>query len=244
MKRATQLGAALALAAAALAQTTEAAAQQAGAQEQIPQIITSASGETQVTPDRARIDLTVETRGATAAAAAAENARIATTVQARLRALGLTDQQLGTWGYSVHPEYNYNRPDNQPPRITGYVARNTVRADLRRIDQVGLVIDAAIQAGANNVGGLDFYSSSLDIARQRALAQAVERARADAQVMAAAAGGRLGPLLELSSSFMSPGPMPYMRVVDAVVQADQTPVQPGERTVTATVSARWRFLPP
>jgi uncharacterized protein YggE len=208
-----------------------------------PQIRTSATGETQITPDRARVDVAVETRGATAAAAAAENARISTMVTARLKAVGLTDQQLSSWGYNVHPEYDYSRNEGRP-RVIGYVARNTVRADVRRIDQVGQVIDAAIAAGANNIGGLDFYSSALQEARQRALAQAVERARADAEVMAAAAGGRLGQLLELSSSFESPAPiMPYAaRMEVSMAQADQTPISPGERTVTATVHARWRFV--
>jgi hypothetical protein len=218
--------------------------QQTASQVPVPQIITSGTGETQVTPDRARIDIAVETRGATAAAAAAENARISTVVLTRIRGVGLTDQQLSTWGYNVRPEYDYNRTDGRP-RIIGYMARNTVRADVRRIDQVGQVIDAAISGGANNIGALDFYSSNLEMARQRALAQAVERARSDAQVMAAAAGGRLGPLLELSSSFQTPAPIPYMaRMEVSAVQADQTPVSPGERTVTATVNARWRFIAP
>jgi hypothetical protein len=220
-------------------------AQQGAAQDPIPQIVTSGTGETQITPDRARIDIAVETRGPTAAAAATENARIAQSVLARIKVVGLTDEQLSTWGYNVNPEYDYSRNDGRP-RIIGYVARNTVRADVRRIDQVGTVIDAAVAAGANNIGGLDFYSSDLNDARRAALREAVAVARADAEVMAVAAGGRLGPLLELSSSFYSPPPnMPYMARAEVMsAQADKTPMSPGERTVTATVNARWRYIAP
>jgi uncharacterized protein YggE len=218
-------------------------AQQTTNATQIPQIVTSGTGEAQITPDRARIDLAVETRGATAALAASENARLSTAVLTRLRTLGLTDAQLGTWGYNVQPEYDYSRADNRP-RVIGYVARNTVRADVRQVAQVGPVIDAAVAAGANNIGALDFYSSNLDQARATALAQAVEKARADAQVMAAAAGGRLGTLIELSSSSYAQPPMPYMaRMEMAASQATPTPINPGERTITMTVTARWRFEP-
>jgi uncharacterized protein YggE len=210
----------------------------------IPQIVTTGMGETQITPDRARIDIAVETRGATAAAAAAENARISTAVLARLRTLGLTDQQLGTWGYNVNAEYDYSR-DGGRPRIIGYIARNTVRAEVRRVEQTGAIIDAGIGAGANNIGGLHFYSSNVDAARQTALTQAVGRARADAEAMARAAGGRLGGLLELSSSFYSPPPpMPYMARDMALSQAAETPINPGEQTVTVNVTARWRYVGP
>src|SRR5690606_23885921 len=99
---------------------------QGGAQDPIPQIFTTGTGEAQVTPDRARIDVAVETRGPTAAAASTENARITTAVLARVKALGITDQQLSSWGYNVHPEYDYSRPEGRP-RIIGYIARNTVR---------------------------------------------------------------------------------------------------------------------
>jgi hypothetical protein len=219
-------------------------AQQGGTQDPIPQINTTGTGETQITPDRARIDIAVETRGPTAAAAATENARIAQSVHTRIKVVGLTDQQLSTWGYNVTPEYDYSRNDSRP-RIIGYVARNTVRADVRQIDQVGAVIDAAVAAGANNIGGLDFYSSDLNDSRRTALAAAVAAARADAEVMAIAAGGRLGPLLELSSSFNAPPPTPYMgRGEVLMAQADNTPMSPGERTVSATVNARWRFIAP
>lgn len=219
-------------------------AQQTGNQNDlVPQIHTSGTGEIRVTPDRARVDLAVETRAPTAAAAASENARLSTQVLNRIRSLGLTPQQTGTWGYTVSPEYDYR--SNERPRIIGYIARNTVRADVQRIEQVGPVIDAAIAAGANNVGNLDFYSSSVDEARAKALSQAVQKARADAQIMATAAGGRLGSLLELSSSYYAPQPpMPYLARTEMAMAQAATPINPGEQTLTATVNARWRFIPP
>lgn len=211
-----------------------------------PQIVTNGEGEAQVTPDRARVHIAVETRGKTAAEAAAENARIQAAVIARLRALGIAAERITTVGYNVQPEYNRSRdPDVTEPRVIGYVARNTVRADVWRMEQVGPVIDAALAAGANSVGGLDMYSSREDAIRRQALANAVNAARADAEAMAAAAGGRLGPLLELTSGgFYRPQPTPMMRGGVAMeMQAADTPIAAGEQTVRANVMARWQFVP-
>ena len=87
-----------------------------------------------------------------------------------------------------------------PPKVTGYTVTNTVRADVRRIDDVGKLIDAALAKGANEISSLQFYSSKADSARRAALAAAVADARADAEVLARAAGGTLGALVELSTT--------------------------------------------
>ena len=211
-----------------------------------PQIVTNGEGEAQVTPDRARVHLAVETRGKTAAEAAAENARIQTAVIARIRALGIPAERIITIGYSVQPEYSRSRdPSDEQPRVIGYVARNTVRADVWRMDQVGPVIDGALGAGANRLGGLDMYSSREDAVRREALSNAVAAARADAEAMATAAGGRLGPLMELTSGgFYRPQPAPMMRGgAEMAMQAADTPIAAGEQTVRANVMARWQFVP-
>ncbi len=222
------------------------AAQQPPTPPPPPQIVTNGEGEAQVTPDRARAHIAVETRGKTAAEAAAENARIQTAVIARLRSLGIPAERITTVGYNVHPEYNRSRdPDMTEPRVIGYVARNTVRADIWRLDQVGPVIDAALAAGANSVGALDMYSSREDAVRREALANAVGVARRDAEAMATAAGGTLGRLLELTSGgFYRPPPQPMMRGGMAVeMQAADTPIAAGEQTIRANVMARWEFVP-
>ena len=74
----------------------------------IPQIAVSSHGEVKVTPDRATIQIGVQTRGATAAAAGTENATKTQAVLAALRALGLTNDQLSTTSYNVYPEQRYD----------------------------------------------------------------------------------------------------------------------------------------
>ena len=208
----------------------------------IPQISTSGTGESKIQPDRATISFGVETRRPTAGQAGTENARRQRAVLDTLKKLGLLETQLSTVGYSVTPEMRY---DGKQPQVTGYVARNVVQANVGRIDQVGTLIDGALGAGANMVNSLRFFSSRADEGRRLALADAVSKARSDAEAMAKAAGGALGSLIEMSTSG-TVRPM-YDEVAQparmAAADSAPTPIDPGEQTITVFVSARWAFLP-
>jgi uncharacterized protein YggE len=208
-----------------------------------PSIVSSGQGEAKVTPDRVSVLVNVQTRAETAAAAAAENARRTKSVLDALARLGLTKDQLSTEGYTAYPEMRYDR-DGGSPQVTGYVVTNSVRAESKRIDQAGQIIDTALGAGANVINALTFYAESIEAPRRQAIAEAVASARADAEAMARAAGGRLGALLELSTQgpTVPPRPMFDLAARGKVAMAEQTPINPGQQTVTVFVTSRWSFL--
>jgi uncharacterized protein YggE len=227
-----------------------AAAQASNAQtppQNLPMLSSSGQGEAKVTPDRASILVNVQTRASTAASAAAENATRTRAVLDALGKLGLSREQLATEGYTVYPEMQYD-PKGAAPKVSGYVVTNSVRAETKRPEQAGAIVDAALGAGANMINSLSFYASSIDEARRQAISAAVTSARADAEAMARAAGGSLGPLLELSTGgpTIPPRPMYDMAVRGraAMQRVEPTPVSPGQQTVTVFVTARWRFTPP
>jgi uncharacterized protein len=208
-----------------------------------PVISTSATGEAHVTPDRATIFVGVQTKGSTAAAAGADNARRQRAILDTLRAFGISGDRVSTMNYNVAPEMVYSPNGQTPPKVTGYTVTNTVRADVQRLDDVGKIIDAALAKGANEISSLQFYSSKADSARRAAMSTAVANARADAEVLARAAGGTLGQLLELSTNELPIRPIQDV-AMRAMAQAKvSTPVEAGQQTIVATVSARWAFVP-
>jgi len=210
----------------------------------IPQISVVGRGEIKVSPDRATIQISVQTRAVTAAAAAAENATKQQSVLSALKALGLTDDQLSTINYNVYPEQRYEQ--GKEPVIVAYNVTNTILVDVRKLSQVGPVIDAALAHGANMITSLQFYASNTEAARRSAIASAIEKARADADAAARAAHGTLGSLLEVSiGSYSAPPPRPLMmaRTMAAGAAQADTPINPGDETLSVDVSTRWRFLP-
>ncbi len=206
-----------------------------------PQIVVTGRGEVKVSPDRATIQISVQTRGSTAAGAAAENANKQQAVLAALRALGLGNDQLSTINYNVYPEQRYEQ--GKEPMIVAYNVTNTILAEVRKLTQVGPVIDAALSHGANMITSLQFYASNTETARRTAIATAIEKARADAEVAARAARGTLGTLLEVSiASYSPPPPRPMMMMAAKQAQAD-SPINPGEETLAVEVGTRWKFIP-
>jgi uncharacterized protein YggE len=210
-----------------------------------PTIVTNGQGETKITPDRARLEVSVQTRAATAAEAGAQNAKKQQSVLDALRKMGFTSEQLSTVNYNLYPEMQYDK-NGQSPRVVAYNATNTVRVDIRDVGMIGKAIDASLEAGANMISSLSFYSSNSDAARRSALASAVARARSDAEAIATAAGGSIGALMEISTNDFAP-PVIYNRAQMAgdmsAKMATTTPIEPGEQTVTAIVMARWAFVP-
>lgn len=209
-----------------------------------PTIVASAVGETRITPDRAMLSVAVETQGESAAAAASENARLQTRVIDAVKASGVPAAQIRTSGYTVYPEYS----GGKAPKVTGYRAHNTVQIEIRNLESVGRVIDAALGAGATNIGALGLYASSTDTARRDAITKAVTKARGEAEAAAVAAGGSLGSLDELTiEPYGLPRPYAAVTVTSAALSMGAapapTPIETGELVVQAVVRAKWRFVP-
>jgi uncharacterized protein len=206
------------------------------------QIVTTGTGEARVTPDRATVFIGVQSRASTAAAAGADNARRQRAVLDTLRSMGYAGEQVTTENYNVTPEMQYNQTAGTS-RVTGYAVSNTVRVELRRIDDVGRVVDGVLAKGANEITSLQFSFSKADSAHRAAMADAVVSARTDAETLARAAGGSLGQLLELSTTGAPIRPMPFEVRSEMMKASVQTPILPGQQTISATVTARWAFVP-
>lgn len=208
-----------------------------------PQISVASRGEVKVNPDRATIQISVQTRSATAAAAASENASKQKAVIDALKALGLKDTDISTSDYSVNPEQRYE--PNKEPVVVGYTVTNTLSVELSSLKLVGPVIDAALAKGANMINSLQFSASNTDAARRTAIGLAIAHAREDAEAAAKAAGGSLGQLLEVTiGAYYAPPPRPFdMKGRVAMAAAsEQTPINPGEQTVSVDINTRWEYL--
>ncbi|MEP6832837.1 MAG: SIMPL domain-containing protein [Gemmatimonas sp.] len=206
-----------------------------------PQIIVSANGEVVSTPDRANIQLGVETQSRTAALASSENNKKQTAVLAAIKALGISSSAITTSSFSVSPVQSYDNATRKTT-IDGYRVSNIVVVNVTKIEQTGAVIDAALASGANRVASLNFELADPSKAREEAISKAITQARREAEVAAKAAGGEINGMLEITvNSFEPPRPMP-MFAMDRVSSAGApTPVSEGTLTVQVNVTTRWRF---
>jgi len=180
-------------------------------------------GSVAAVPNEAQMSFGVETRGQTARAAVSANADAARRVINALRQAGA--RELATQYVSVYPVAG------ERGQIEGYSATNSVSA-VSDVDDAPALIDAAVEAGANNVSGPAMSSSNAEELYRQALAKAVDEARARAEILARSADRSLGSITSISEATGTP-PMPYAEraALDAA-----TPIVPGQQDTTATVS--------
>jgi uncharacterized protein len=199
----------------------------------------SAIGRTVRTPDIATIRAGVVTQAPTAGAALAENSNRMARVVAALKAAGVATRDVTTSNVGLSPQYRY--VENQPPKITGYQATNTVTVKFRDIAKSGAALDALVTAGANQIDGPTMSIDRPEAALDEARTDAVKKARARAELYAQAAGLRVERIASISESGENAEgprpPMPYM--ARAVAQDSATVVLPGESEVTATLLVRF-----
>jgi uncharacterized protein YggE len=215
------------------------------AQDSTPQTATlslNATGEVSLVPDQATISAGVVTQGQTAAEAVRANAQAMSGVFAELRRAGVAERDMQTSQLSVNPIYErYDRNGSREQRITGYEARNTVSALVRDIDEVGAVIDAVFEAGANTLNSVSFSSSQAEEAQNEARRRAVAELTALRDLYAEVAGFEVVRLVSLTESASS-RPYPMMARAEAFSSdAVATPIAAGELTISATVSAVWEI---
>jgi uncharacterized protein YggE len=197
-----------------------------------PTVQANGSATITVKPDQAQLDVGVVTNGATAQDASQQNASLSNTVQAALKQVLGAAGTLQTVNYSVYPRYSAS--PNQPSVIIGYTASNTVRVTTTDLSQVGLLIDASSQAGANSVGGLSFGLQNPEPQVLQALTQATKLATTHAAAIAAGLGAKLGAVISADEgSSYTP-----LTVAGGATAGVSTPVQTGVVTVYATVTIR------
>ena len=220
-----------------------------GVPHEPPLLTVTGTAEVSVAPDRAILRL-----GATAEAeqAAEAQSRVNQIVQRTLEALRgmrIDKQEISTSGLSLNPVYSQPGPRGtreEPfvPKISGYQASNTVEVRITDLKKVGPAIDAAVGAGANRVESLTFDLKDDTDARSKALAEAVERARAKAKVLAEAADVPLGRLFSIDEESGFSPPVPYRGgAMRALAMEASTPIEPGQVRVTATVMLRYLIAP-
>ncbi|MCU6455683.1 SIMPL domain-containing protein [Sphingomonas sp. A2-49] len=199
----------------------------------------TAQGRTTRVPDLATIRAGVVSQAATASAALADNGQRMARVIAALRKRGVAPRDIATATVGLSPQYRY--ADGQPPALTGYQASNTVSIRFRDVAKAGGVLDALVAEGANQIDGPSLSIDRPEAALDEARTDAVKRARARADLYAAAAGLRVVRMVSIAEAGQdagNPGPQPVF-MARAMAADARTEIAPGEKDVTATLSVRF-----
>jgi len=193
-------------------------------QKPVNTIAVSADGKVTATPDLATMTIGVQTAGATAQTVKDQNNAKVNAVLAFVKQQGIGAGDITTSDINVYPQQSYpgvvpmvigggGTVDNTP-KITGYTGNQTITIKIHGVDKdlsvANKIEDGAVNAGANEVDGVNFSFSNPDALQQQAQQQAIANAKTKAQALAQAAGLTLGKVVSVSETNSNfPGPVPY-----------------------------------
>ena len=219
----------------------------AAAGEQKPgTIAVSATGNASVVPDMAILNLSVQREGETARKALDANTAAMASVLKAMRDAGIEDRDLQTSSFNIQPRYFYPKPsktgEQKPPRIIGYLVNNSLTVRIRKLEDVGSILDRSVTLGVNSGGHVTFTTDNPDPIIERARKDAMSRALIKARVLTNAAGIDLGRILEISEqNRQPPRPVAMARMAKAEMSNDAVPIASGENSYTITVHVRWEL---
>ncbi len=195
-------------------------------------------GKITASPDKASINIAVESMSDTAAGAVKDNSEKTNKVIGVIKAGLGEDDKVSTAGYSLSPVYEYSS-ETKKSEFKGYRAANQIIVETRNLNDLGKLIDGVAQAGSNRIDSLIFDSTERESYKKRALEMAVKDARATAETVAQAAGVKIVKILSIRPT--SDIPMPVYRNYEvmskmALAESSPTPIEPGELTVNASVT--------
>jgi len=205
-------------------------------------VTVSATGEASATADIATIHVSVEAEAADANTARGQVADDAEAVRQALLDAGVSDDDIQTTQYAIHPQYDRN--SDGKPTVTSYRAIHAYEVTVQNPDDAGSMIDTAVQAGADRVNSVRFglSESAREELREQAIEDAMGNARSDAQAVATAGDVSLGPV---HSASVSSQPQYFGGVEYALSAGDaaggSTQLDSGPVSVTVQVTVRYQI---
>ena len=192
-------------------------------------------GEVKSPPDVARVNLGVEVTAPTVAAAMDDAEQRMTDVLAALKDAGIAAKDIQTSNFSIN--FERQNPEMMPraestTEMTGTVAgvyrvNNMVQVTLRDMTAVGDVIDATVEAGANNIWGVSFELENTDALEEQAREAAVNNARARAESLAELNGVEVGEVIAISE-VIGASPAPMFAEAARAMGGGGVSIEPGE----------------
>jgi uncharacterized protein YggE len=191
------------------------------------------TGAVEVAPDVAEILIGVRNEGHNAAEAIDGNSEAMKRVVDDAKRAGIDARDIQTSFLNL-TQFRDSK------NILRFAAVNTVRIRVRDLSRLGSVSRSLVGSGANEIRGIRFSTANPKPHLDRARQQAVEDGRRRAEVLAEAAGRRLGDILEITEqTYDDPGVVSMAR---AAAPAD-IPTEPGQIAFRASVQIKWRLAP-
>ncbi len=197
-------------------------------------ITVSGEASEDVAPDQAVLSLSLVSKDKELNTAKRNNDEMVEKLVAIAQNFKIPKEKIATSNLSVAPEYSY---DNGKQRFVGYTVSRSLRMTIDHLPIHERVLSAVVDAKIDQVNGIEFTLADKESHAKNVRVRAVMNARERAQALAAAAGVKLGQVLNISTADMPPQPI-YGRMMMAEAKGGDSvaPSLPGMITLRESVT--------
>jgi uncharacterized protein len=199
-------------------------------------ITVSGAGSIAAAPDQVTVRIGVRTEGTEATDTLEQNNQQMNNLLNALRQAGIPAQDIRTEGITLRPRFIDRPTPEQPAETQGFLAANIVQVRVRELEQLGELLDAAVQAGGNLIESINFELSEPQEWHDQALETAMNDARRKAEQLAALAGTQLGAVWSISETDRFPV---AAQAVPEMADMAGVPVEPGLLSVQVQLEVTW-----
>jgi len=195
------------------------------------------NGKVMATPSYVQLQIEVQTRGKNVQEAQQENAIIMNRVIQALLDLHIPRENIQTAVYTISPLYDY---EDGKQIFKGYEVTNGITVKVTDMNQIGVIIDTAVENGANRISSIQFNIDNADAYYQQALSLALHNAQMKAKTIAETMHLPLQPQPIEIVEELERAPVLYrsMAMADSKIS---TPIEQGQIAINATVRVKFQY---
>lgn len=204
-----------------------------------PYVQVTGEGDVSVQPDQVVVGFGIDTAAPQLAAARDENATRTQNLLNQLKKLGVDSKDIRTNFLQIGPRYDYI---NGKRKFVEYTAHKSFTVTINDVAGYGKILQAALDAGVEQVSGVQFKTSKEKELEEEARKRAIADARRKADTLAGAAGRKVGPVLLIEENAVGGVAVPMYAMVrqkSMMADAPEDQLAPGEITVRANVNVRF-----
>ncbi|KPN95918.1 SIMPL domain-containing protein [Lysinibacillus sp. ZYM-1] len=201
-----------------------------------PRIITvTGNGHVMAKPGSVQLQIEVQTQGQNVQGPQQENAAIMKQVIQSLTALGILNENIQTAAYTITPLYHF---EDGKQIFNGYEVTNAITVHALNPESIGLIIDTAVENGANRITNIQFKVDHADVYYQQALSLALHNAQAKAKTIAETMHL---PLQLLPTEIVEEQVHTPILYRSMAISSDSTPIEQGQIDINASVRVNFQY---
>lgn len=198
------------------------------------------TGEAQGEPDVAFVEVGIDIEDEDLGAAVNQSNRIINNITSALDELGVAEEDIQTTNFNVFQDQRYD--NNGPTGEFFFRVNNTVRIRIVEIEQTGEILERSLEAGANQVYGLNFTIDDPQALQDAARTEAINDAQRKAEQMASDLGVELGdPIFVSEGGGAVPFASPRFDTFAADEAISAVPVSTGQLNVSSSVTVTFEI---